>query len=723
MATVVFDGTRLDSADTIGTAWTVLGLAKAATAEPDFIYQNTGSASNKVKTTEEGVAYVHTAAVDLTASTLIFKHIATTSNILNNEGATGGILEVGSGTTRANYYRYYVVGGNTYPPKGGWLITPIDPNVSAHRDATIGTPAIGSARFFAFAATFTASSKVENVAVDALDYITSGTGLTLTGTAGTIANFVSADEGTLANRWGLVTTGAEEVAVFGTLTIGTATLTTFADSNVVISFPGGRFAAGFSGLAFGMSNASQDIALTDSIIKGGGAGSRNPAKSNRKVYFDTIAEIDPTPDEITIVGGHGYVTGDAVLYSKEGGSGTTGLTNATEYWIEVVTSTTLNMHTSRQNAITGATPIALSDSSATESHSLTRQPDTRPDIVYTGTSGVGSKTGCTFNTCRNITLTSVITHTDCTYLQCGTLTLAQGILTGANVSGSTTNPGQAFIVTPDLGDITGATIVASKGHAVEITATGTFSWAGNTTTGFWSHGNVLKGQGATFNASTGVNGSTEVISTDETHGFTNGDEVYYSDEGGTAIGGLTDQARYFARALSTTTVSMHRTKADAVADTNRIDITAGTSQEHALYSAHATILNSSGAAVTINVSTGATIPTMRNTAGSTTTVVASVPVTVTVLDTSGNPIENAQVYVQDAAGPFNDSSQIIRELTNASGIATEDFSGTTPLAITIRVRKTSTGSTRYIPVQASGTITTTGFSTVVTLTTDTIASA
>ena len=271
---VSFDGTRVDAADVRGTIWTDLG-GGAAVDEPDFLYQGSQSVSEKVKTSEGGVALDMVATVDYSTTPRIWlaKHLASNKDALNNEGSTGGILEIGSGGRRSAYYRYYAIGGDTYPKRGGWLITPIDPNVSGYRDATVGTPALGSVDYYGWACTFGATSKSENVMMDAVDYIDSGTGLTLTGgdgasTDGVFDDFVSADEGTVANAWGVIATGEAEKVVRGVLTIGTATATVFQDSNQVIVFPDARCNAGWCGIDVGLQSATNDIDWTNCVFRG-----------------------------------------------------------------------------------------------------------------------------------------------------------------------------------------------------------------------------------------------------------------------------------------------------------------------------------------------------------------------------------------------------------------------------------------------------------------------
>lgn len=72
-----------------------------------------------------------------------------------------------------------------------------------------------------------------------------------------------------------------------------------------------------------------------------------------------------------------------------------------------------------------------------------------------------------------------------------------------------------------------------------------------------------------FTQSTQVNLTSDVITTGA-HGFTTGDAVQYLSS--TPMGGLVNGAFYWVRAVSVTTVTLHWTKAGAVANNNRIDV-------------------------------------------------------------------------------------------------------------------------------------------------------
>lgn len=105
--------------------------------------------------------------------------------------------------------------------------------------------------------------------------------------------------------------------------------------------------------------------------------------------------------------------------------------------------------------------------------------------------------------------------------------------------------------------------------------------------------------------------------------------------------------------------------------------------------------------ITINATgtTNASSSEFTNSNGGTVTVSASVPVKVTVKDTNGTLISGAQTSIY----LLSDDSVVMNEDTDGSGIAEDTFSGSTPAAVVIRVRKSSTG-TRYAYFSTIGTI-------------------
>jgi hypothetical protein len=112
--------------------------------------------------------------------------------------------------------------------------------------------------------------------------------------------------------------------------------------------------------------------------------------------------------------------------------------------------------------------------------------------------------------------------------------------------------------------------------------------------------------------------------------------------------------------------------------------------------ADAAIFNSSGGLVTLNVN-GDT-PSVRNNAVSTTVVTNTVNVSLT------NLVIGSQCYIFETATPGN----VIMDLTADTATETVTFSYVSDTAITIRVRKSS-AAPKYLPFNATGTITGTGF--------------
>lgn len=99
---------------------------------------------------------------------------------------------------------------------------------------------------------------------------------------------------------------------------------------------------------------------------------------------------------------------------------------------------------------------------------------------------------------------------------------------------------------------------------------------------------------ASFTTTTGVNGTTEVITTSSNHNFEDGEPVVYSKDGGTAVIGLTDTNTYYVNSLTATTISLHTSAANAISDTSRVDLTANGSETHLLTPTRYTQVSGSG---------------------------------------------------------------------------------------------------------------------------------
>ncbi|HBP51406.1 TPA: hypothetical protein DD455_03690 [Candidatus Shapirobacteria bacterium] len=123
--------------------------------------------------------------------------------------------------------------------------------------------------------------------------------------------------------------------------------------------------------------------------------------------------------------------------------------------------------------------------------------------------------------------------------------------------------------------------------------------------------------------------------------------------------------------------------------------------------------NTSGGAVVINCTNGSNPSTETGD----TTIVNAVTVSVLVVDVTNTPINTAQVAIYKTS----DKSELLNTDTDANGLVQTTFNYLTDTNIYFRIRKSSTGGTKYVPVSSSGTITSTGFSSTITLLQDTTA--
>ena len=125
-------------------------------------------------------------------------------------------------------------------------------------------------------------------------------------------------------------------------------------------------------------------------------------------------------------------------------------------------------------------------------------------------------------------------------------------------------------------------------------------------------------------------------------------------------------------------------------------------------STDAMIYNNGGVAKTYNILNGGTVPSIRNGVSATTTVAVSVPVEVTVVDENQIPIEGATVYLLTTTGAV----VVLNGETNASGVISGSFGGSTPVNIDSTVSGVKHGSSPipYEYFTLGGEITSTGYS-------------
>ena len=97
-----------------------------------------------------------------------------------------------------------------------------------------------------------------------------------------------------------------------------------------------------------------------------------------------------------------------------------------------------------------------------------------------------------------------------------------------------------------------------RGSATNVTSATTLNRATRIRVGATNAGTVTIAKDAvgTFNAQSAVDGAAITISS---HGFVTGDEVTYSDGGGTAIAELTDGGQFFVTKVDANTINLSTT--------------------------------------------------------------------------------------------------------------------------------------------------------------------
>ena len=275
--TVSANNTRIAVA-TIATdtgTWGNDGGGGGVSDEPDIVYQTGTAQSRKVSTSIIGRSYTHGSGTDMDGTPASTAHCIMKINATNSAALlsrTSPALHLKVGSSSGNYHTYWLFGNDNYPPRGGWQIVAIAPSVSGYAaEATdTGSPNDSSILYWSLLGDFSATSKAENVVIDAIDV---GLGLALVGgdgasTDGVFADFVAHDEGTSANRYGYVYTEGGVLFVTGQLAIGqnssgTSTITTFIDSGATLVWTNGLVTTGFHRLLIDLATSGTDVDLTN----------------------------------------------------------------------------------------------------------------------------------------------------------------------------------------------------------------------------------------------------------------------------------------------------------------------------------------------------------------------------------------------------------------------------------------------------------------------------
>lgn len=268
------------------------GGTPSAISEADVFIQGTGACSVKVSNQGVVLAYA-TGGLNLSASNT---HLYIWANMLagglmTNRSSNGLCIFVSSDstlTTGSNYKMWAVDGADTYP--GGWVRYVID--LSKTATVTTGTLNLSSVQHVGmYCDTRPNTAKFDNLVIDRIDY-TTGVGLRVYGTSTTddlFSDILSEDEGTVGNKYGILTSKEGIIYQRGCILLGdnvgtSACNLTDIDKIIVIENPtyydgsaeANCLGVGFSGIQIvGNSTGSTTLQFGKKVGSGDNARGRN----------------------------------------------------------------------------------------------------------------------------------------------------------------------------------------------------------------------------------------------------------------------------------------------------------------------------------------------------------------------------------------------------------------------------------------------------------------
>jgi len=605
------------------------GGTPSAISEADVFLQGTGACSVKVSNQGVVLAFEISAGLDLSATdTHVYIWVNMLAGGLMHDRADalpglGIFLGYDAAITGSNYDIWAVDGADTYP--GGWVRYVID--VSKTATIANGTPALGDVNWVGmYCNTQPNVAKFDNLVIDRIDYAVSGTGLRVYGTSTTDDTFqdiLDADEGTVNNKYGVVTSKEGIIYVRGTIELGDDVSTnaaTLTDTDKVVVFETPTYYDGTSE-ANCMADNFQQLKFV-----GNGTGATS-------ITLGAAVSTDQGRNGLTFI-----QSGSLVTMDFDDGN-----------------ANTVNLYACSFRDITGG--------------------------LSWGTNTAHKCFSTSFSGCDQFDPVGGIQIRNCSFI--GTASTTGALLWNSSID----IEDSAFIANTTGEGIEHDTII-------DVYTTGTVTTGGSSTalpaTGSLFTGNVAVDDYA-YNETDGSYAKVTTV-TDNTNLVT---EALVDDPlvGGT---GSLDWANGDVYSISPAVTYTNLTFSG-----NTNDVTNSATGSDALFISK----------------TGTTDPA---TATGVIVYIGAVTVKVTVVDSANNPIQNVQTAViLDSNG-----SLVLNADTNASGIATTSYTGSTPANCVVKCRRTSSGATRYFGKSQPATIqSSSGLDVTISLDEDTIASA
>ena len=682
-----------------------------------------------------------------------------------------------NGPTNSNQW---FVGGADTDAVSGWVCYVVDPNSTA--DLTLGSPAMNSidragVSVAAIKTVGGGAVKTQNIIWDKIAY---GTGLTIKdGTAGTpvtLADIYATDMAT-ANCFGVLTQTGEIYYAAGKFLFGATdqtAITYFKDTSQVIVFQNFPVAATFYEIKL------QGAASYATTVQFGNysAGLTSGGVTIRGTSLVARRAITP----VIVVGGTGYTAGDTLTVS--GGTFITAA-KVKVITVSSGVITELRMDTAGSYSVTPTGTLTLTGGTGSSGTcTLTFTGGSIWTLTASAANQTLNLYGCTFSQMMSAALASTTSVRGCTITNSGAVTSNSATIDNCTFQDlATATPISAIYALIIASAAQMALVTNSKfiscNRAIKITAAGSYTFSNLTfsgnafdiensivatnyaslaganavTTSLYSGSFVgvsqsFTGTGGTLSsasfalkktgaptgnavvklyAHSGVYGTSSIptgaaLATSDNINVANLTTSYVT----TNIQ-FSTAAQQYALVNATNYVLTIEYSGGSVGNTldvgsnvggyggNYADLT-GTTWT-AIAANDATFAVYVNANVIINATNGANPGTFINTSNGSTTIVNSVTVKVTVKDSAGTAISGARVAVYKSS----DMSELMNTTTDVNGIAQTTYNYLVDTAITIRVRKSSTGATKYFDNQSTGTITSSGFNSIVTLITDAIA--
>ena len=669
------DLTDIITDTTAVTAWTALGGGPATLAvENDYFIQGTACISKGAwGSGERGMIYNNGSGITVPSNGAVLFWLTHADPNSLNTIANGGV-KVLIGSSSSAYKAWYMAGNDTVV-YGGWITTAIDPSVTAN--TTTGSPSATLQYFGGLANLTSGPSKGNPWGIDAIRYgratltCTNGdgtNGYASFGGNGADAGAAAYDAG-VSRRWGQLILRDGAYYMQGFLSLGSAgTAVDFRDSNRTIFIRDTfKVASGFNRIE--ISNASSNVDLTNISIAALG-------KTSPGTFVVTAGTFDAVSCTFTDMGTFTFTS------------------NCT------LTSTTFR----RCGLITQA--------SATMSSCIIEDSTSSASILSDNPTNISS---CSIDSDSSNHAMELTTSTGVTYYS------------DVSDGGPTDQGGDPGAWTNDANAFDGSTATSAYTSSAGSTSTNYLMAEGTNAPSSGSsitnayiriYGYVASGD--TLKATVYTDGLAQELGTCQLTVTSAGWGSYAALS--TPSGGWTwvkAQALEVKIYKEGTAGTAYAYRVDIPVFTNSYTLTNNTYTGYAASdgsTGNEVVYNNSGGAILLNISGGSN-PSVRNSASSQTVVLSSATVTIHVQNEAQSPIQNARVYViRDA-----DSSVIVNGLlTNASG----DVTGSTVAgagAITIRIRKSSTGTTRYLPAQVASSVVGDSLEQIVTLIQDNIA--